>query len=171
MWRSDFIFLFTITVWYFAIIWADWVTFLTFINNNRRRHFFNMFSKLSEHAHNVHTRGILWSRWLKWVWLIGVANTNSGFIAIIASILHREAKVKQVLLDFYVKTLMQLTVMPNTLHTYIYRSGVFFVLMTDKTDCFTVCACTRVNTIPNQAMSTRLDRDPQCQSRVRVSWL
>ena len=33
-----------------------------------------------------------WSTGLKWVWFVGVANINSGFIAIVASVLHRETK-------------------------------------------------------------------------------
>ena len=46
-----------------------------------------------------------WSTCLKWVWLVGVTNTNVGFIAIVASVLHLEAKVRQFFAVFYLKTL------------------------------------------------------------------
>ena len=46
-----------------------------------------------------------WYTCLKWVWFVGMVNTNPGFIAIVASVLHQEAKVRPFFLVFYVKTL------------------------------------------------------------------
>ena len=48
--------------------------------------------QIIEHAHSV-------------VLQVGVANTNSGFIAIVAIVLHREAKARHFLSLFYVQTL------------------------------------------------------------------
>ena len=39
--------------------------------------------------------------WVHWVWFVGVADTNSGFIAIVASVLQREANLRQFFSVFY----------------------------------------------------------------------
>ena len=44
---------------------------------------------------------------------MGMVNTNAGFIVIVASVLHQEAKVRQILLISTLRRYMQLTVTPE----------------------------------------------------------
>ena len=61
------------------------------------------------------------------IWYLGVVNTNPGFIAIVASVLHWEAKVRRF---FYVKTLHSLTVTSTALDQVIFRRTKLITCMT-----------------------------------------
>ena len=84
--------------------------------------------------------------------IIGVANINAGFVAIVASIQHQEAKIRQF---FTIIDVKQLAGTPKTLDLAI------FVLTTDnrQTNCFTPCACAW----GNRVITTSLTRQTICE--------